>query len=157
MEVVAVPELGLPFGVDAAICIAAWAHADKRDKGRPNLPYVTHPVRVMAAFDDPDLQAIAVLHDVVEDSLGTDREVTLDDLAAVGASARVIDALRALTHLPGEGNASYWGRVRTNPDAQAVKRADIADNNSEERLALLDPALAERLRAKYVQATDAIG
>lgn len=37
------------FSIDDAIVLAAQAHYGQRDKGRPNLPYVTHPLRVMAA------------------------------------------------------------------------------------------------------------
>jgi (p)ppGpp synthase/HD superfamily hydrolase len=68
------------LGASAAVAIAAAAHAGQWDKGRP-LPYVTHPARVMGRFDDPELQAVAVLHDVVEDT-----GLTLDDLRARGAS-----------------------------------------------------------------------
>lgn len=69
------------FDVDAAIVLPPSAHAGQRDKGRPTVPYITHPLRVMVAFDDPELQQIAVLHDVVEDT-----RVTLEDLVAAGAS-----------------------------------------------------------------------
>ena len=141
-----------PFDVDAAIVLAASAHAGQRDKGRPTLPYITHPLRVMAAFDDPELQQIAVLHDVVEDT-----PITLDDLAAAGASPRVVAAVDVLTHRPDEPDDVYWARIATNPDARAVKLADIADNADEARLALLDRSRAERLRIKYATARAALG
>lgn len=142
------------FGVDDAIAIAVAAHAGQRDHGRPSLPYVTHPLRVLAAFDDETLQMIAVLHDSVEDS---DGRVTLASLAAAGAPARVVAAVDALTHRRGEPNEQYWARVAANPDARAVKLADIADNADEARLARLDPARAARLRAKYAAARAALG
>ncbi len=41
--------------------------------------------------------------------------------------------------------------------ALRVKLADIADNMDEERLALLDPQTANRLRRKYKQALKALG
>lgn len=83
--------------------------------------------------------------------------MTLETLAAAGAPSRVIMALEAITHPEGEANEDYWARVRANPDALAVKRADIADNTDLERLALLDPATAEHLRAKYQAARSALG
>ena len=131
------------FTVDDAIAIAVRAHAGTSDKGRP-VPYVTHPVRIMATFDDPILQMIAVLHDVVEDS-----SITLDDLRAAGAPERVVAAVALLTHDRSEPRGDYLRRIRTNPDALAVKLADNADNADPNRLALLDEATADRLRAKY--------
>ena len=133
------------FTIDDAIALAALAHAGQPDKGRPSLPYVTHPIRVMATFDDPILQMIAVLHDVVEDT-----PVTLDDLRAKGAPARVVDAVALLTHEDKSApREDYLRRICTNADALAVKRADNADNSDPSRLALLDDDTAERLRAKY--------
>jgi (p)ppGpp synthase/HD superfamily hydrolase len=132
------------FTIDDAIALAATAHAGQRDKGRPSVPYVTHPIRIMATFDDPILQMIAVLHDVVEDS-----DVSLDDLRAAGAPERVIDAVALLTHTDGEDRDAYLRRIHTNPDALAVKLADNADNSDPARLALLDALQADRLRAKY--------
>lgn len=142
------------FAIDDALVIAARAHRGQRDKGRPALPYLTHPIRVMSAFDDPTLQIIGVLHDAVEDSDGA---VTLETLAAAGAPPRVVAALKAITHPDGESNEDYWARVRANPDALAVKQADIADNTDPERLALLDAPTADRLRAKYQAARSALG
>jgi hypothetical protein len=135
------------FTIDDAIVIAAKAHREQRDKGRPNLPYVTHPLRVMAAFDDAELQMIAVLHDAVEDSA-----LTLDDLADAGASPRVVSAIEALTHRDDEPDESYWLRVRENPDALLVKLADVKDNSDPARLALLPPEVAARLEQKYARA-----
>ena len=94
--------------------------------------------------DDPIRQMIAVLHDVVEDT-----PVTLDDLRDAGAPTRVVDAVALLTHDKATERADYLRRIRTNPDALAVKLADNADNRDPERLARLDPETAERLRAKY--------
>ena len=133
------------FTVDDAIVLAATAHAGQRDKGRPELPYLTHPMRLLATFDDdPIRQMIAVLHDVVEDT-----DITLDDLRRRGAPPRVVDAVALLTHDKDEPRPEYLRRIRTNADALAVKLADNADNSNPERLALLDPTTAGRLRSKY--------
>lgn len=138
------------FTVDDAIALAARAHRGQRDAGNPALPYVTHPIRVMAAFSDPDRQMVAVLHDVVEDT-----PVTIEDLRAAGVTEDRLDAIDALTKRPGEQLETYWDRVRANLIALDVKLADIGDNSDPERLAVLavtDPARAERLRAKYARA-----
>lgn len=135
------------LSIDAAIVMAAEAHRGQRDKGRPDLPYITHPIRVMASFKDPVLQMIAILHDAVEDT-----GLTLDDLRAAGAPARVITGVEALTHPKTESNEDYWARVRACPEALEVKLADIRDNSDPNRLALLPPADADRLSEKYARA-----
>lgn len=140
------------FGVDAAVVLAAQARAGQRDEGRSWLPYITHPLRVMAAFDDPELQMIAVLHGVAEDTA-----VTVDDLAAAGASPRVLAAVDILTHRYGEPDDVDWARIAADPDARAVKSAEVADRADGGRLALLDPAHAERLRDEYAKARAALG
>jgi len=86
----------------------------------------------------------AVLHDVIEDT-----DVTLDDLAAVGCPANVLEAVAALSRAPGEAQEDYLARVVANPLALVVKRADIADNMSDDRMGRLDRATQERLLAKY--------
>lgn len=134
------------FTVDDAIIVAAAAHHGQRDKGRGSQPYVTHPMRVLATFDDEVHQMIAVLHDAVEDSHG---QVTIESLRRLGAPAVVVDAVEALTHPSDEPRPDYLTRVKANPNALAVKRADICDNCDETRLARLDPAMAEHYRAKY--------
>ena len=132
------------FTIETAMTIAIQAHKGQPDKGRPSLPYVTHPVRIMTTFDDPILQMIAVLHDVVEDT-----PLTLDDLRAAGAPERVVTAVALLTHAPGEPRDDYLRRLRENPDALAVKLADNADNSDPSRLELLEPGKAAELRQKY--------
>jgi hypothetical protein len=139
------------FTVDDAIVMAATAHRGQRDKGRPSLPYVTHAVRVMAGFDDPALQMIAALHDAVEDG-----PLTLEEIQEAGAPGRVLAGIEAMTHKAGESDEEYWARVRANPDALAVKLADIEDNSDPGRLKLLPTEVAERLSDKYVRARAAL-
>lgn len=143
----AVPHSGT-FTVDDAVLVAAVAHRGQPDRGRPSQPYLTHPMRLLAAFDDVVLQMIAVLHDVVEDS---DGRVTTDLLRRLGAPDEVVEAVEALTHRTGEPRADYLARVKANPCALKVKVADNRDNSDEARLALLDPAEAQHLREKYAE------
>jgi len=131
--------------------MAATAHREQRDKGRPNLPYFTHPIRVMAAFDDPVLQMIAVLHDAVEDT-----PLTLAQIREAGGPDRIVAGVEAMTHRRGEPDNEYWARLRANPDALAVKLADIEDNADPVRLGLLPPQDAERLTGKYARARAAL-
>jgi (p)ppGpp synthase/HD superfamily hydrolase len=130
------------FTLDDAIAVARTAHAGQTDKaGRP---YIEHPLRVMRRVDGEHEQMAAVLHDVLEDT-----PITVHDLRSVCCPEGVIAAIQALTKRPGESLAQSMERAAADPIAAIVKRADIADNSDPARLALLDPATADRLRSKY--------
>jgi (p)ppGpp synthase/HD superfamily hydrolase len=130
------------FTVDDAIALASTAHAGQTDKaGRP---YIEHPLRVMHRVEGEHERMAAVLHDVLEDT-----PTTTEDLRTAGCPEPVITAVRALTKRPGEPLEQSMARAAADPIARVVKRADIADNSDPERLALLDPATAQRLRRKY--------
>ncbi|GLZ34017.1 hypothetical protein Lesp02_62050 [Lentzea sp. NBRC 105346] len=130
------------FTLDDAIRIARHAHDGQVDKsGRP---YIGHPLRVMASVEGEHARMAAVLHDVIEDT-----PMTAHSLLAAGCPPVVVDAVVALSKVPGEPQEQYLTRVAANPLALVVKHADIADNMSPVRLAALDPALQDRLRSKY--------
>lgn len=130
------------FTLDDAIQLARRAHEGHLDKsGRP---YIAHPLRVMGHVKGEPERMTAVLHDVIEDT-----DVTLDDLTAVGCPENVLAAVAALSRHPDESQADYLARVVANPLALLVKRADIADNMSHDRMSRLDRATQERLLAKY--------
>lgn len=136
--------------------IAESAHAGQYDKiGRP---YITHPRRVAVravalatyhqlGLDLEEVRMVAILHDVVEDT-----SVTLEDLAAAGASEGVLRALRLLTHAHGEPYQEYVERIATDLLALIVKLADVMDNSDPDRLSLLPVAVRERLERKYARA-----
>ena len=136
-----------------ACAIAHVAHAGQVDKA--NQPYIEHPAAVVGILGYSDSQTrariVGWLHDVVEDS-----SVTLQTLRAIGFTEEIIEAVRCITHLPGEPLEEYYERVKSNRYAKQVKIADIADNLNEKRLAALDPAVAYRLRAKYAGALKAL-
>lgn len=130
------------FTLDDAIQLARRAHEGQLDKsGRP---YIAHPLRVMGTVTGSHERMTAVLHDVIEDT-----HLTLDDLTAVGCPDEVLAAVAAISKQPDERQADYLDRVLANPIALAVKRADIADNMSADRMGRLDPDTQARLRAKY--------
>lgn len=130
--------------------LAYRAHEGQVDKaGRP---YIEHVARVAAAVgDDPLAEAVAWLHDVSEDC----QAKYVDELMACFPH-EVSAAVSYLTRYTGEDDSRYYGVVRINPIALRVKLADIADNSSEERLALLDDKTADRLRKKYAKAIKAL-
>lgn len=100
--------------------------------------------------------AAALLHDAAEDHGENGHPITLADLEAAGAPIRVLAGIASMTHRPDESNEDYWARLRGNPDAVAVRNADIDDNTDPDRLALLDETKRSRLIEKYRQARAAI-
>lgn len=107
--------------LEKAIETAAKAHAGQLDKGGE--PYILHPLRVMLRMNNNLERMAAVLHDVVEDS-----DITLEKLSEEGFSAEVIEAVAALTKLPGETRLQAAERAARNPIARVVKLADNAEN-----------------------------
>ena len=104
-----------------AIELAVAAHADMEDP--PGEPYILHPMRVMARFDDHDLMAVAVLHDTVERA-----GVTAAQLRAAGLPKGVVRAVERLTHRKGTTYADYVVALSADALARQVKMADLLDN-----------------------------
>ncbi|MGC5023317.1 HD domain-containing protein [Tsukamurella sp. DT100] len=138
--------------IDAiADSLAEAAHAGQTDKAGND--YITHPRRVagLVTPQTAENRAAALLHDVLEDT-----SVTAHELASAGIPAPVVRAVDLLTRRADVPSEAYYAAIRADPIALAVKRADIADNTDPQRLALLDPATQERLRAKYAAAIAAL-
>jgi guanosine-3',5'-bis(diphosphate) 3'-pyrophosphohydrolase len=107
--------------LEKAISIAAKAHSGQVDKG--GQPYILHPLRVMMRVSRMEECITAVLHDVVEDTT-----VSFKDLLDEGFSSEIVDALCALTKLPGENRMEATKRAAANPIARTVKIADVQHN-----------------------------
>ena len=112
-----------------AIHIATNAHHGQFDKG--GKPYILHCFRVMNYLDtdDEELQCVALLHDVAEDT-----KVTFQDMRDAGMTDRVISALKLVTKMPGQTYEEYKFGVLSNIDSMKVKKADLTDNSDIRRL-----------------------
>lgn len=112
-----------------AIKIAVTAHNGQFDKG--GNAYILHPLKVMHYLksDDQELQAIAVLHDVVEDT-----DITYQDLRLAGITERIIEGVRCLTKVKGQTLEEYLHVICGNKDAMKVKLADLRHNTDIRRL-----------------------
>ncbi len=137
--------------------LAIAAHEGQFDKAGAS--YWTHPERVARRVrelypDAPDeAVAVAWLHDVVEDT-----DWTAEGLRGEGFSDKVVDAVVLLTRSDDVLDDAYYAAIRSvGGSALMVKHSDITDNLDEERLAVLDPELAARLRLKYAKALPALG
>lgn len=125
------------------LVLATNAHAGQFDKG--GKPYILHPLAVMSLLnsDDEELQCIALLHDVIEDT-----KTTWKELEETGCTPRIIDAVRALTKMPGQSYDEYKEVVFQNKDAMLVKMADLRHNTDIRRLKGVSQKDIDRL-AKY--------
>ena len=89
---------------------------------------------------------VTLLHDVCEDS-----PTTLADLEMAGFPDEAIEAVRAITKVPGEDYEAYLNRVKASPVATKVKLADIAHNSDLSRLGTVTEKDRKHLE-KYAQA-----
>ena len=127
------------------LVLATNAHAGQFDKG--GNPYILHPLKVMHYLksDDEELQCIALLHDVIEDT-----KTTWQDLRDIGCTERVIESVSALTKMPGQSYDEYKFEVFENKDAMRVKMADLRHNTDIRRLKGVTQKDLDRL-GKYNQ------
>ncbi len=107
--------------LEDAISLATKAHRGRKDKAFA--PYILHPLRVMLRMKTKDERIVALLHDVVEDT-----KYTLKDLGKAGYSQKILRSLDYLTKRDGEEYDQFIKRVKHNPLARKVKIADLKDN-----------------------------
>lgn len=126
-----------------ALRICFDTHRDQVDKS--GLPYVFHPFHLAEQMPTEEAVAVALLHDVAEDT-----DITLQDLETMGMPPAVLEALALLTHRKEEPYMDYVARVKGNPLARQVKLADLRHNADLSRLESPDAAAyarAEKYRA----------
>jgi len=131
--------------VREAWAIAREAHKDQKDKaGRPYIEHI-EAVAGAVAGRGPTVQAIAVLHDLLEDT-----DWTKEMLFAKGFSSTVVNGVLTLTRRPGEVYADYIERVAQHPDVIPVKLADLTHNTDPNR-GVIPPSLRRRYDAAIVR------
>ena len=128
-----------------AFVLAYMAHRGQKDKA--GKPYILHPVNVAMRVKGKKRKIVALLHDIVEDT-----EITLDKLEKMGFDDEIVEAVKAITKVKGEGYGIYLNRVKNNDIAKDVKLADLKHNGDLSRLKVI--TLNDLKRAKkYAQAT----
>ena len=123
-----------------ALKLCFEAHKDQVDKS--GMPYVFHPFHLAEQMIDEETTAVALLHDVIEDT-----DYTLEDLAEMGFSDNVLRAIALMTHDESVSYMDYVAQIKTNPIARAVKLADLRHNSDMSRLdkvSTLDRERAEK-------------
>lgn len=128
-----------------AIALANRWHDGQVDK--LGVPYIFHPLRVMEAVREAgaprEVQIVAVLHDVLEDTDCTERQI-IDIFGQ-----RISDLVVLLSRPHGMDYQLFVRRAKSSPITYAVKLADVRDN-----LGRLVPEMQdyERLSRKYRRA-----
>ena len=132
--------------LEDAIVLAARAHVGQFYSSPEPEPFILHPLRVMLGVTSPVARIVAVLHDVVEDS-----DVTLRDLEERGFCKSVLDALDFLSRRTGEDYDDYIHRLAADPIALEVKVSDLQDNLANTRALPPTPDNLARI-ARYERA-----
>ena len=138
---------------DLEIIKKAFLFGEEAHKGqfrKSGESYFNHPIAtaiiVIGLGMDTDSIVSALLHDVVEDT-----EYTLQDIAGMGFSQQVLDALAMMTHDKAVPYMDYVERLKENPIAKTVKLADLRHNSDLSRLDTVDKKALARIE-KYKQA-----
>lgn len=132
--------------VDIALSIATQAHEGKLDKA--GIECIKHPIYVANQVKSEKEKAVALLHDVLEDS-----PVSAEELLIAGLPEEVVTAVKVLTKKPMQDYQAYLETVKKNSLARVVKLADLKHNSDLSRLTSITEKDRERLK-KYKIAID---
>ena len=132
--------------LELALSIATEAHKGQFDKA--GVDYIEHPIYVASQVDTEEEKAVALLHDVIEDSPFTSEELLLAGLPEI-----VVAAVQILSKKKGQDCQIYLENVKSNPLARVVKLADLKHNSDLSRLSSITDKDLERLE-KYKKAID---
>jgi guanosine-3',5'-bis(diphosphate) 3'-pyrophosphohydrolase len=133
--------------IDRAMAIALRYHNGQVNQ-HDGEPYILHVQRVANHVRDRGLsethQAIAWLHDVLEDTECTPKQI----VDAFPNNGVIIQAVLALTKVKGISNEVYYTCLKADPVAAAVKISDLVDNFSRNHM-IEDEATRVRMASKY--------
>ena len=132
--------------LELALSIAMEAHRGQFDKA--GIDYIEHPLYVASQVDTEEEKAVALLHDVIEDS-----PFSAEELLLAGLSETVVTAVQILSKKKGQDYPTYLKTVKSNPLARVVKLADLKHNSDLSRLSSVTDKDLERLE-KYKKAID---
>ena len=93
--------------IEKSLEIALKAYSGQRDKAGKT--YILHPLRLMSKMTTEEEMAVALLHDVIEDS-----DYTEKDLLNCGIPSEVVNAVLCLTKEEGEDYEMFIKRVLSN-------------------------------------------
>ena len=116
--------------------IAQYFHKGQYRRGEGK-PYIVHPRRVASYLETAEEKCIALLHDVVEDTI-----VELEDLAPF-FSEQIIQGIDCLTKVNHNKDATRQKILTAPVNVQRIKLFDVIDNMS-----TLDAMPAKKIQKK---------
>ena len=134
--------------LEKALRLAILKHSGQLDKS--GLPYISHPIFVSLNVETEDQKIVALLHDVLEDTDTTEKE-----LLDIGVTEEQLEAIKLLTRTKEDSYMKYVKRAAENKIARAVKKADLMHNMELERLPEITQEDIKRQK-KYKKALDYI-
>jgi len=133
---------------EKAFLVAAYFHCGQfYGSGEHKYPYSMHFTNVSMRCETSVAKITATLHDVIEDT-----ELTLKDLELMKFSPEVIAAVECMTHRENESYEDYLVRAVSNPISKEVKLADVTENLSNTKS--LKKERREKLEKKYAAALE---
>ena len=130
--------------LELALSIATEAHRGQFDKA--GIDYIEHPIYVASQVDTEEEKAVALLHDVIEDS-----PFTAEELLLAGLLETVVTAVQIVSKKKWQDYQTYLENVKSNPLARVVKLADLKHNSDLSRLETITDKDLKRLE-KYKKA-----
>jgi len=156
--------------IERAIALAVRCHAGQYRKhaiGGQRLPYIVHPIEVMKTVwgwgvTDPIIMTAAVLHDILEDTDVTSRQLAKE------FGEEVAQLVEELTHDPQDGGKSeYLKRFSAaSVSALVIKLADrycniqhrlVADPNGVRAYFEKSAILPEIMHSRYAEIAGGVG
>lgn len=129
---------------EKVLSIAKEAHKGQKDKAGRD--YIEHLIYVAGLVNSEEEKAVALLHDIVEDTA-----MMLEELKGLGIPVKIVEAVSILTKKPRLSYFSYIETVKTNQLAKVVKLADLTHNSDLSRISNPTEKDYERTR-KYQRA-----
>ncbi len=132
-----------------AMQLAYEAHAGQTDKS--GVPYIFHPYHLAEQMSDEIAVCVALLHDVLEDTPVTVRELEREFPPAVTEAVRLLTYDREMDYF------DYIRSLAVCPVARQVKLADLRHNQDQTRLEgcmQVSEEQREKWRIKYQRALE---
>lgn len=130
--------------IEKALKIAYKAHENQFDKG--GKPYINHPLHIAKKLKNEDEIITALLHDVIEDS-----PITIKDLKKLEFNDDILKALSLLTKNKDEDYFLYINKLKNNNLARKIKILDLEHNLDIKRLPIIKDKDLQRIE-KYKKA-----
>ena len=132
-----------------ALALVRKKHQGQVDKA--GKPYIEHLCAVAEAMSTDEEKAVALLHDIIEDT-----DTTADQLLAYGFPASIVSTVQTLTHRHNMDYKQYIECIAQNELARKVKLADLAHNMDLSRIPNITPKDRKRgekyaLAKKYLE------